>query len=416
MRRLVVLAIALHASVARADDSPSPEPPPADQASGIEREPRSPARLRWIPRALLFIPRWVVWGVSQPLRGAAYAYERYELPKKWRDTFFSEDGAFGIFPTTAYETGFGLTGGARLVHRDLFGEGERLKLRAGFGGRFRQAYGVNVRSGRRIPKVALELDGSFERRPNEPFYGIGDDAMPQEVRFEEDVVRTIGRVDIPIVGPLALRLSGAVMLRDLMGTSVNNTRVEGELVYDSRRPSTIYASRVLDATGWLASIHGGATRGIGDDPSRFASYGGEVQRYFDLYRGTRVLTVRVVVETIDGTASFIDLPRLGGTELLRGYPAGRFRDRAFAVGSIEYTWELGNFLAAYLFVDAGRVWPSLADFALGDQRTGFGGGIQAHTTASYLGRLQLAGSRDGDFIVELVLSPAFRRRERVGRF
>jgi hypothetical protein len=413
MRRVLVLAIALAAIDARADGDPAPPP---DQANGIEREPRREDRLRRIARALLFVPRWVVWGVGQPVRGAAYAYERYELARRWQDTFFNADGTFGVYPTAGYETGFGVTGGARLVHRDLFGEGERVKLRAGFGGRYRQAYGVNVRSGRRIPHVALELDSSFERRPNEPFYGIGDAAMPIEVRFQEDVVRNVGSLDVPLVGPLAVRLSGAVMLRELMGSSVNNTRAEVELVYDSRRPSTVYASRVLDATGWLASVHGGVTRGLGNDPSRFASWGGEVQRFFDLYSGTRVLTLRVAIEAIDGTASFIDLPRLGGTELLRGYPAGQFRDRAFAVGSVEYTWELGNLLAAYLFVDAGRVWPSLADFSLGGQRAGFGGGLQAHTTASYLGRVQVAGSRDGDFVVELVLWPAFRRRERVGRF
>jgi hypothetical protein len=415
MRRLVMLAIALFAIEARADEEHD-RPPPPDQANGIERESREPSRLIWIPRALLFVPRWVVWGVGQPVRGAAYAYEHYELPRRWNETFFNADGTFGIYPTTTYETGFGLTGGARLVHRDLFGEGERVKLRASFGGRYRQAYGANLRSGHRIPGVAIEVDSSFERRPNEPFYGIGNDVMPYEVRFREDVVRNVGTVEVPLVGPLAVRFSGAVMLRDLMGTSVNNTRAEAEVVYDSRRPSTIYASRVLDATGWYASVHGGATRGLDTDPSRFASYGGEVQRYFDLYRGTRVLTLRVVVEAIDGTASFIDLPRLGGTELLRGYPSGRFRDNALAVGSVEYTWELGNFLAAYLFVDAGRVWPSLAEFSLADQRAGFGGGIQAYTTASYLGRVQLAVSRDGDFVVELALSPAFRRRERLGRF
>jgi hypothetical protein len=232
------------------------------------------------------------------------------------------------------------------------------------------------------------------------------------------VFRNVGAVEVPLVGPLGMRFSGAVMMRELMNTTVENARLEAELVYDSRRPSTVYASRVIDATGWYASVHSGVTRGLGDDPSEFTSYGGEVQRFFDLYRGTRVLALRVLVEAIsDGEASFIDLPRLGGTELLRGYPSGRFRDRALTLATTEYTWDLGNFLAAYLFVDAGRVWPSIRDVTFDTPlRVGYGGGIQLHTTASYLGRVQLAASRDGDYVLELVLAPAFRRRERIGRF
>src|SRR5690606_2331976 len=137
--------------------------------------------------------------------------------------------------------------------------------------------------------------------------------------------------------------------------------------------------------------------------------------FIDLYRGSRVLALRVLVETVTGgPVSFLDLPRLGGGELLRGYPVGRFRDRAFGLVSAEYTWDLGNFLAAYAFVDAGRTWSSLDAATVDGMRLGFGGGVQAHTMYSYLGRAQLAASRDGDVFVELVLSPAFARRERVG--
>jgi hypothetical protein len=427
--------------------------PPADQASGIEREEEPPAsaRARTVTRAVLFAPRMVVWTAAQPIRGGAYVYERYNLPGVFRRTFFSVDEKFGIYPTGQWTSGFGGTLGGRLVHRDLFGADERLKLRAGWGGQYRYMVGGNLRSGRRLGGVALELDAGLERRPNERFFGIGnanrtvvtdmplDPSVPSvaiDTRFREDLARVLARADVAIGAGIELRVTGAWTTRTLGGTGeadsiehaymteqlagwprVETLRGEAELVYDSRRPTSRYQSTVLDATGWFASVHAGAARGVDGDPSRFGSAGGEVQRLFDLYRGSRILAVRLLADTVlGGPVPFLDLPRLGGNDLLRGYPWWRFRDRAIGLAAVEYTWDLGNFMAAYTFVDVGRAYPSLAAIDASELRVGFGGGIQLHTMHSYLGRVQLAASRDGDMFFEVVLSPQFARRERVGRF
>lgn len=407
--------------------TPAPASPP-DRASGVAREdePSLAERLLWIPRAALFVPRAAVWAIGQPIRGAAYAYEQYNLPGRVREVFFDVDGTFGVYPVAAYETGFGVTAGARLVHKDLFGEHERLKLRVDFGGRFRQAYGINLRSGSRLGRVAIEVDSSYERRPIERFYGIGNaDAVASQ--FHEDLVRNVLAADTRLVGQLRARTSAALMLRSFASdqldpmylNDVRNVYVEQELVYDSRRPASIYQSRALDGAGWLASAHVGIARGIDGDRSEFVAYGGELQRYFDLYDGSRTLALRALVEAVagdDDAISFIDLPRLGGSEYLRGYPAGRFRDRVIALGTAEYAWDIGNFLAAYLFVDVGRPFHSFADASASDLRVGYGGGLQVHTGASFLTRLQVAASRDGDVFLQLAFSPSFGRRERAGRF
>ena len=436
-------------------------PSPAE-ASGVAREDARPRtdRLLWIPRALLFLPRMAVWLVAQPIRGAAYAYERYDVPAKATDLTFNKTRTFGIYPTASYETDFGFMIGARLLARDVFGEGERVKLRVDFGGRFRQAYGINLDSGDRLgDRFTVEVDSSYERRPRERFYGIGNGdtvdeplAMPIDpsvedtsvpTRFRETLVRNVMTADTRIVDRFHSRLSGALMLREFSGTGeddsitmsydtsklvgfdegVQNFYLEHEFVYDSRRPGK-YQSKAVDSTGWLASAHVGFTSGLSGDPSEFWTYGGELQRYIDLYDGSRVLVLRALFESVagtngrtDGKISFIDLPRLGGADYLRGYPNGRFRDRAIALGTAEYRWDLGNYLAAFGFVDIGRPYGSLESVETDQSwRVGFGGGIQMHTTESFLTRLQLAGSRDGDFFLELALSPAYGRRERAGRF
>lgn len=450
--------------------APEPPLPRADQASGVSRpEPESTKeQMKWLPRALLFVPRWAFWTVAQPIRLSAWAYERYSLRARLKGALFNVDGTYGIYPVASYSTDFGVAGGLRFVHYDLFGADEDLKLRANVGGRFQQAYGFTIDSGDRFgDRLAVELEARYERRPSERFYGIGnsseidDDDVPDgmlidpsdadvavSTRFRETLTRVITTAEVSLLRTprqsLALHLSGALMLRSFASPDddddgiaevfdvsrlpgftegVDNVYVEAELIYDSRRQPSRWQSKVLDATGWYAAAHLGRGIGVAGDPSAYTRYGGELVRFFNLYRGSRVLALRLFLEAAssgdgldDRTLPFIDLPRLGGTEYLRGYPEGRFRDRVVALGTAEYTWDLGNMLAAYMFADVGRTarTPSALDFD--ELRFGFGGGVQLHTQDSFVTRGQLAASQDGDVFLELVFSPAFGRRERAGRY
>ncbi len=465
------------AEPALAPVAPAPPPwntaPRPDEASGITRAEPTPLshHLRWVPRVLLFVPRWAIWVAAQPIRLGVWAYQHYNVPERFEYALFNVDDTgirpvarYGLYPIVTYESGFGINGGLRFLHKDLGGEGERLRLKANFGGRFRQAYGFSLGSGKRFgDRVKLDLGGLYERRPKERFFGIGNadevdvaelpmqiDPMTSEAavdtRFREHMWRVILTADVPLIDAFGLRMSTALTARRfgragddddvsieqaydvdrLVGfqEGVDNLYTELELYYDTRRPTSPYQSKVMDATGWLLSGHLGVTTGVAGDPSDFVRYGADLQRYFDLYKGSRVLALRLLVEAVggsdgrtDGAISFIDLPRLGGAEVMRGYPSGRYRDRSVSVATAEYSWDLGNFLAAYTFVDVGRAWRSLRDVEIDDSlRMGFGGGIQFHTNAAFVMRGQVAVSRDGDCFLDLVLSPAFGRRERAGRF
>lgn len=446
------------------EPAPLPAAPaaPTEEASGIavHDESTSSERARTVPRALLLVPRFVLWTAVQPIRGATYVYERYDLGNRVLDATFTDDRKFGVYPVFGYESSFGVQVGARVLYKDIFGEGERIKLGGDYGGEFRYAVGVNASTGKRFGRVKLDVGSSLERRPRDRFYGIGNgkkivtppempiDPTTTEVailaRFRQDVIRNVVGLKIEFTDELSTRLSGAWMMRDFAGsdkedittrydtskligfdTGVNNVYAENELVYDSRRPASKYATQAVDGTGWLLRAHGGIGRGLEDDPTRYLRYGGEVQRYFDLFAGSRTLAVRILLDAVtgtdgrtDGRISFVDLPRLGGPEFLRGYPTGRFRDRAVALGTVEYTWAVANNAAAYAFFDLGEPLDRF-DAAITDPgrlRFGYGGGIQLHTRNSFLMRAQLAFSREGDVLFNLVFSPAFGRRERAGRY
>lgn len=467
-------AAAPEAPPPEAEPAPAPpvEPPPVepapaplpDEASGIavREEPTIGSRLRWIPRVLFFVPRWTFWTIAQPFRLGAWAYERYSLPARVRGVLFNTDETYGVYPVASYVSDYGINLGARFVHYDLFGHGERLKLRANFGGEFSQAYGIELKSPNLADRIRGGIEARYERRPRERFFGIGNanelempPAAPLDptladaaisARFRETLVRTVATLDLELAGPFSFHAAGALALRDfgdaddskepiaerfdttrLVGFSdgVKNIYFDGELVYDTRRPTSRWQTRAIDAAGWLVSVHLGRAEGVDGDPTAYTRYGGQLQHFFDLYRGSRTLALRLLVDGItgsdgltDGKISFIDLPRLGGAEYLRGYAEGRFRDRAVALATAEYTWDLGNYLAGYLFLDAGRTvhdWGQLSN-DLDDLHVGFGGGVQVHTAKNFLLRGQLAFSREGDSFIQLAFSPAFGRRERAGRY
>jgi hypothetical protein len=421
-------------AVARSDERPAPRPdvaPHPDAVSGIARPEAAPPShaLFWIPRALLFVPRWVFWAAMQPARLGAWAFVSYRLGGTLGGgPSGGGGGPYGRYPGVTLGTGYGVTAGARAAPPDHAGRGERGELGAAYGGRYAPALGAALHSGGRLGRrIAAGLDARYERRPSERFFGIGDAGAAVEAIYGERLARAAGSGLVRIAGPWSARASVALASRSF--TTAHDTsrlagwdrgadalHVEGALVHDSRRPSSPYQTKAIDATGEYVAARLGGARGVAGDPTAYVRYGAEALWLLDLYRGSRVLALGVLVESIagpggrtGGTIAFAELPALGG-ERLRGYPEGRFRDRARVLGTAEYTWDLGNFLAAYLFVDAGRVLPSLAELSPGARlRVGYGGGLQVHSRVGFVGRAQLAASRDGDLLLELVLAPGSGR-------
>ena len=250
------------------DVSPGPDAPTADvpveppatvdvshapgptDANGFERAPSTPGlnHLIWIPRVVLLVPRWGFWLVMQPIRLAAWAYEKYHLGYLYTHGLINIDDSFGITPTASYGGGYGLQVGARIVHRNVFGDNERLRVRGGWGGEFSQAYGLSMTSGDRFGEhFQLELDARYERRPSDRFYGIGNgdasttppptplidptmDPTAFDTRFREQLVTGALTADIKATKELSLRLSGALMTRSFSNNPMDRRDIE--LYYD----------------------------------------------------------------------------------------------------------------------------------------------------------------------------------------
>ncbi len=448
-------------AIARDSDASFDSAPRPDQAAGFVVGPdNGPGTWRKIGQGVLYPFRglwYLVWGVP---RLSMWAFNRYQVETRFREIFFNDTETIGVYPVAFFETGFGANFGGRIVLRDLLGEESRLRVRASYGGRFRQLYSGKYTSGTLLgDRVELEIIGEFEIFPKSRFAGIGNsdlvdpqaemdpidalrDTTAVESRYRHDDISVELATTIQLVGPISLRPSfsykdrtfkrdaeagGDAQIVDVYDTAslvgfdtgLSNIYPELELHYDTRRVSQYYLSKGAPSTGWHISGFAGYQYGIGDDPTSHIRWGVDVQRYINLYAGDRVLHLRAYVEGVTGDLAevpFVDLPRLGGSTFLRGYPRDRFRDRHATLATAEYNYPVNRNIGAYLFVDAGRVWRTLED--IGDDeinddiRVGFGGGIQLHSMENFLARLLIASSVDGELFINFSLDPAFDTRSR----
>jgi len=433
--------------------------PAQSQASGVATaEPETVgSKLRVVPRILFFPVRIGLWILDAPLRGSFFLYERFQLRERWKAIFFNDTGTVGLYPVAFIETGFGLNAGARFIDRDLYKDAS-LKMRASFGGRFRQIYAAKLGSGHVFgDRFELEIEAEHEIRPKDRFFGIGngdkvamadtlidpyDSPIALDTRFQQKISRVSAIAEVRLVGPLSVRLSSAAMWRDFdepaevpdaqdIGANYDTATLpafeqgaaytyhELELRFDTRRSASRYEVESTPSTGWLLSGFAGLAADFDRAPVDYKRYGVDLQRYFRIGEAPRLLALRAYMEGVigdlDADIPFVDVPRLGGPILLRGYDLDRFRDRVLGLGSAEYQWDLGFMLTGFVFVDAGRVYPKLDELELKDMRVGYGGGIQVQTANSFIGRISLATSIDGGLLFNLSLDPVYDPKARVER-
>lgn len=440
MRYALLLTIILAARVARADEPTAADaegaPLPGEE-SGRTDTPEGDSTIRNVGQALLTVPRAAVETALAPVRSGIYLYDRYRLSDRFNQAFFDRTETYGLYPTASFDSVYGAGLGARVVHRNLFGAREKFALRGTTGGQFRALIDGSVRSGNRFGDFAtLELRGEFERRPQEPFYGIGNDGGETRTRYREELKRVTTYLDLHVAPRLLFRTTGAVtqrvyagstegtsieMVYDTMAltgfqTGVENMYGEVELRWDRRNREVKAGMHQIYDTGYMLSAFGGRVHqlGAGDDYWR---YGGEAQHFLGL-GVTRSLMTRVHVEAVSGAledVAFNQLPALGGSSLLRGYAPGQFRDRAAMVGTVEYFWGLGRMLMASLFVDGGRVYRSFEDVEAANLRMGFGASLQLHESRRYISGLTVASSIDGGVFVNLTFDPVFDHDPRAER-
>jgi len=425
---------------------------PPDQISGVAVDDDNSSTLRDVGRAVLYPLRLGTALAIAPLRGGAWVVERYQLRDRITRLFVSDDGSYGFYPTAFVETGVGINAGMHMFHNDLFGHGEHLTLAAGFGGEFKQRYDVSFTSGALAADTRVGVRLSYRAWDRSNFFGIGnadqsalmsgpvslDEAV--HTRFAQNATHVELTTATPIAGPISLDLLGAYSHRrfntnaqldgfepilnaydemSLVGFEHGADNFYGELALaiDARSVANRYISQAAPSTGWYGRVGAGSRR-VSTTIRRTTSATAPISG------ATSICSTATACSSCAPTSKasrprptrfpFTDLPRLGGTELLRGFAHDRFRDRVAAVGSLEYDFPLQSWVGAYTFVDAGRVAHDLGSLDPSGVHVGWGGGLEFHTHDAFLFRVQAAHSIDGTFL-RFALDPTYDTRGKARR-
>ncbi|MGD9489879.1 MAG: BamA/TamA family outer membrane protein [Calditrichaceae bacterium] len=107
----------------------------------------------------------------------------------------------------------------------------------------------------------------------------------------------------------------------------------------------------------------------------FSQYKIDVKKYFSPAEN-QALAFRAMAGFTAGNPPFQNMSAFGGPNILRGYYAGRYRDRQMTVYQAEYRFPLFGRLGAAFFADLGHIAHELHDFKLNDYKYSLGSGLR----------------------------------------
>lgn len=107
----------------------------------------------------------------------------------------------------------------------------------------------------------------------------------------------------------------------------------------------------------------------------YTSYVLDLRRFIRTYKG-QVLALQVLGNFNSGEVPLRSLAALGGSNTMRGYYAGRYRDKNAGVLQVEYRVPLLWRFGAVGFADMGNVGPELKDVNFQHFKYSYGGGLR----------------------------------------
>jgi hypothetical protein len=233
-------------------------------------------------------------------------------------------------------------------------------------------------------RYRILADAGFVRFPTK-FWGIGNDTPDAlEEDYTPGLVAFSGEFQKEFASGWYAGGFGRVAYRDLVevepGGLLDSGRVPGDedgtvvglglLMSRDTRSSNVYPH-----SGSYHQFRATLYDGFFGSRYEFSSYSLDLRKFLGL-SASSVLALRGLGIASGGTPPFDLMPQLGGDALLRGYFAGRFRDRDLLAFQAEYRspfwWKFG----AAVFASAGQVAGELGGFKLNQFHPGAGFGLR----------------------------------------
>jgi len=324
-------------------------------------------------------------------------------PEKERKTSIS------VFPILMYDSDIGFGFGGKGVIKNHFKKNESFDLML-FGstkGEQRYAFVFSVpdfeiRQGTYYP-LAFDLKIEYNKLLNSNFFGFGNDSPDNEFQFPREVTR----MELTLSHTFTPRLVGEIWLRQnhysVYGfkpewqTITSETPGAGEtditacsvrFRYDSRN------SQIHPQKGIKVDVQGEVAFPVFTSEWNFQKLRCECSFYKQLFLKNHILALRYWMQHLEGDAPFYEMSFIGGGWTARGFKAERFLDHTMALLSLEYRFPIYSKLGGVLFVDSGRVWPSLQDYSFTSWHSNMGSGLRYYLT-NFVVRFDLGHSQEG---------------------
>ncbi len=129
-----------------------------------------------------------------------------------------------------------------------------------------------------------------------------------------------------------------------------------------------YSGHILEFSSYFNSSYLGGN-------FNFVNFNFEFGKYWELKKNN-VLAVNVIMNSNFGKVPFLDMAKVGGDGMIRGYASNRFRDIHFIGAQIEYRFPLWWRFGMVVFTGVGDVYNTPSDIKLNTLKYTVGGGIR----------------------------------------
>lgn len=121
---------------------------------------------------------------------------------------------------------------------------------------------------------------------------------------------------------------------------------------------------------------------------QFTNFILDTRKYFNPWL-KHIIALQIYTSNAFGDTPFYDLSMMGGSERMRGYYQGGFRDKALVDSQIEYRAPIWNIFGLVGFLGTGRVFGSYSDLSFEKWRFSYGGGLRVMVDSKHKNNLRL---------------------------
>lgn len=382
---------------------------------------KRPARPAW--EYVVSTPGWLIGAPIILTTKAVAAGYRIVEEQKWLDKliqrfFLIPDPTIRVIPAYSDATG----GGLSLRKTGLVGPEAVLEVSATYGTLHRHGAEIAVTSFFPFgPQVFVDLGVNYDYIPDESFFGIGNDT-DEEDETDFGLAQINSSVTVGKALYRYVRLGVAVTLDQFfifrgedediptLQTVFADTRLpglDGDGLFLGPQLRLYLDFRDTDwrpRRGVWFYTYGGFKREVTGKDLGFWLTGTDVRVYLEApWLTERVLVLRSALLTshsFEGTdIPFYSLNAFDGTNTVRGYSGGRYRDNEMLIVSAEYRFLIWEKVRAkfdgVVFVDAGQVRDRMFEDASVDGfHLGAGGGFRVHNDGAFLGSAMVGFGED----------------------